>query len=161
MSNHQFQSFCLSILSLFSSAISRIEYIEVAGRKLWLGMYKSEVQRLNKLSLLEKCPYLEIFWSVFSRIQTGNGDIRSISPYSVRMRENVDQKNSEYEHFSRSLRFKMLMEKVCGNKAVKPWKLSANTGLSHEAFLKSLWSVSDIARTFVEPFMVVEWMRIC
>ena len=28
---------------------------------------------------------------------------RSISPYSVRMRENTDQNNSEYEHFSRSV----------------------------------------------------------
>ena len=29
-------------------------------------------------------------------------DSRSISPYSVRMRENTDQNNSEYGHFSRS-----------------------------------------------------------
>ena len=28
---------------------------------------------------------------------------RSISPYSVRMWENTDQNNSEYEHFSRSV----------------------------------------------------------
>ena len=28
--------------------------------------------------------------------------VQSISPYSVRMRENMDQKNSEYGHFSRS-----------------------------------------------------------
>ena len=28
---------------------------------------------------------------------------RSISPYSVRMRENTDPNNSEYGHFSRSL----------------------------------------------------------
>ena len=28
--------------------------------------------------------------------------MRSISPYSVRMRENTDLKNSEYGHFSRS-----------------------------------------------------------
>ena len=32
------------------------------------------------------------FWSVFSRIRTEYGEIRSISPYSVRMRENTDQK---------------------------------------------------------------------
>ena len=30
------------------------------------------------------------------------GEIFRISPYSVRMRENADQENSEYEHFSRS-----------------------------------------------------------
>ena len=28
-----------------------------------------------------------------------NGKIQSISPYSVRMQENTDQKNSEYGHF--------------------------------------------------------------
>ena len=30
-------------------------------------------------------------------------EIRSISPYSVRMRENADQNNSEYGHFLRSV----------------------------------------------------------
>ena len=53
-------------------------------------------------SLREKCPYSELFWSAFSRIRTEYGEIRSISPYSVRMRENTDQNNSEYGHFSRS-----------------------------------------------------------
>ena len=35
-------------------------------------------------------------------IQSEYGEICSISPYSFRMRENTDQKNSEYGHFSRS-----------------------------------------------------------
>ena len=52
--------------------------------------------------LREKCLYLGFFWSVFFRIRTGYGEIRSISPYSVRMRENRDQENSEYGHFSSS-----------------------------------------------------------
>ena len=39
------------------------------------------------------------FWSVFSRIRTEYGEILS---NSVRMRENTDQKISEYGHFSRS-----------------------------------------------------------
>ena len=51
----------------------------------------------------KKCPYLEFFWSVFSQIRTEYGEIRSISPFSVRMRENTDQKNSEYGHFLRSI----------------------------------------------------------
>ena len=55
-------------------------------------------------TLREKCPYSEFFWSVFSRIQTKYGEIRSISPYSVRMWKNKDKKNSEYRHFSRSKR---------------------------------------------------------
>ena len=53
-------------------------------------------------ALRKKCPYLELFWSVFSRIRTEYGEIRSISLYSVRMRENVDQNNSKYGHFLRS-----------------------------------------------------------
>ena len=55
------------------------------------------VKRLNK-----KCPYSEFFWSIFSRIRTEYGEIRSISPCSVRMRENRDQKISEYGHFLRN-----------------------------------------------------------
>ena len=47
---------------------------------------------------IKKCPYSELFWSVFSRIRTEYGGIRSISRYSVRMRENTDQNNSECEH---------------------------------------------------------------
>ena len=37
-------------------------------------------------TLRKKCPYSEWFWT----------------PYSVRMRENADQNNPEYGHFSRS-----------------------------------------------------------
>ena len=53
-------------------------------------------------TLRRKCPYSEFFWSVFSRIRTEYGEIRSVSPYSVQMRENTDQKNSKYGYFSRS-----------------------------------------------------------
>ena len=45
-------------------------------------------------------------WSFLVRIfhiQTEYREIRSISPYSVRMRENTDQQISEYEYFSRSV----------------------------------------------------------
>ena len=56
----------------------------------------------------EKCPYPKFFWSVFSRIQTEYGQIRSISPYSVWMWEIEDQENSEYGHFSRSKMFNMV-----------------------------------------------------
>ena len=50
-----------------------------------------------------KCPYLGLFWSAFSRIWTEYGEIWSISPHSVRMRENAHQKNPEYVYFSRSV----------------------------------------------------------
>ena len=54
------------------------------------------------LALRKKCPYLELFWSVFSRIRTEYKEILGISPYSVQMWENTHQNNSEYGHFSRS-----------------------------------------------------------
>ena len=53
-------------------------------------------------SLRKKCSYPELLWSVFFRIRTEYGEILRISPYSVQMRENTDQNNSEYGHFSRS-----------------------------------------------------------
>ena len=56
----------------------------------------------NYCPLCEKYPYSEYFWYVFSRIWTEYGEILRISPHSVQMRENTDQKNSEYGHFSRS-----------------------------------------------------------
>ena len=56
---------------------------------------------MQTLSLRKKCPYLELFWFAFSRIRTEYEEIRSISPYSVRMRKNVGQNNSEYGHFLR------------------------------------------------------------
>ena len=60
-----------------------------------------------------KCPYLELFWSAFSCIQTEYVEmlsiqaeyveIQSISPYSVQMWVNTDQNNSEYGRFLRSV----------------------------------------------------------
>ena len=54
-------------------------------------------------SRCEKCPYSELLWFAFSRIRTEYGEIRSISPYSVEIRENADQNNSEYGNFLRSV----------------------------------------------------------
>ena len=43
-----------------------------------------------------------LLWSEFSCIRAEYGEIWSISPYSLRMRENAYQNNSKYGHFSRS-----------------------------------------------------------
>ena len=48
------------------------------------------------MALRKKCPYSELFWSVFSRIRTEYGEI-------LRMRENADQNNSGYRHFLRNV----------------------------------------------------------
>ena len=47
-----------------------------------------------KDALLKKYLYLELFWSIFSRIRTEYREILRISRYSVRIRENTDQNNS-------------------------------------------------------------------
>ena len=57
---------------------------------------------LKNYSLRKNCPCSEFFWSVFSRIRTEYGDLRSKSPYSFRMRETTNQKNSKYRHFLRN-----------------------------------------------------------
>ena len=43
-----------------------------------------------------------VFWSAFYYIWTDYGDLICKSPYSVQVRENMDQKNSVFGHFSRS-----------------------------------------------------------
>ena len=53
-------------------------------------------------ALHKKCPYSEFSWSSFFRLWTEHKEIFRNSQYSVRMRENTDQKNSEFGHFLRS-----------------------------------------------------------
>ena len=60
----------------------------------------------------KKCRYLESFWSAISCIQTEHRDLLCKSPYSVRMRENTDQKNSEYRHIFRSGYLKKYRHKI-------------------------------------------------
>ena len=68
---------------------------------LW---YIADIAERNvEVSLCEKCPYSELFWSVFSRIRTKYEKILRISPYSVRIRENMDQNNSKYGDFLHSV----------------------------------------------------------
>ena len=50
----------------------------------------------------KKCLYSELFWSTFSHIRTEYGEILRTSPYSVWMRKNAGQNNTEYGHFLRS-----------------------------------------------------------
>ena len=51
----------------------------------------------QRCKLRKKRTYSEFFWSVFRRIWTEYLDLLK-SPFSVRMRENTDQKNSEFGH---------------------------------------------------------------
>ena len=58
---------------------------------------------LLSFPLRKKSPYSELFWSVFSCIRTKYGDIHSIPPNSVRVREYTNQNNSEKGHILRSV----------------------------------------------------------
>ena len=70
------------------------------NKKMRKRACESAVQVSMYHSLRKKCPYSEFFWSVFSHVRTEYGEILRLSPYSVRMRENKDKKNSEYGHFT-------------------------------------------------------------
>ena len=48
-SSHQLQILCHSVSSVFYSAVSKVEVIEVTRTKLLLAMYRSKVHMLNKL----------------------------------------------------------------------------------------------------------------
>ena len=60
-------------------------------------------------TLRKKCSYLEFFLSRFSRIWTEYEDVLCLSLYSVQMWEAEDQRNTEYIHFLRSVKFPGVM----------------------------------------------------
>ena len=62
-----------------------------------------EKRFLKKVTLREKCSYSLSFSGLYFSAFGLNTEMLCISPYSVRMRENNDQKNSEYGHFPRSV----------------------------------------------------------
>ena len=66
-----------------------------------------------KVTLRERCPNLEFFWSIFSRIRTKCGEILCISLHAVQMHENADQKNCKYGHFLRSVNLSVMTAKSC------------------------------------------------
>ena len=66
----------------------------------------------QSLTLREKYPYSELFWSEFSRIRTEYGEIQSISPCSVQMWESMDKNNSKYGHFLRRVRRELELKDV-------------------------------------------------
>ena len=67
---------------------------------------------LSKSSLREKCSYSELFWPVFSYIQTEYAEIFRI-PYLFVFSPNAeiaDQNNSKYRHFLRSSCFSLISD---------------------------------------------------
>ena len=69
------------------------------GKFMGVLTNSSQIFLNYRTPLRKRSPYSELFWSVFSRIRTEYGAIRSISPYSVQMPENTDQNNSNTDFF--------------------------------------------------------------
>ena len=69
-----------------------------------LSKYLDMVTKINRFrsNLLSTHCVKKVRIRRFSNIPTIYGKIRRISPYSLRMRENMDQKTSEYGNFPRS-----------------------------------------------------------
>ena len=58
----------------------------INGYVFWERFYIL-IQKVRTGSLREKCPYLKLFWSPYSRIRTEYDEILRISPYWVLMRK--------------------------------------------------------------------------
>ena len=81
---------------LFKLFETFIKFTKLLSKLLVWGFHFILHFKHHCYSLREKCPYSELHWfRIFLYI------LRK-SPYSVRMRENTDQNNSEYGHFLRS-----------------------------------------------------------
>ena len=64
------------------------------------------------LHCLKSVQIRSFFWSVFSGIRTEYGEIRSISPYSVQMRENADMNNSDFRYLLHSENYALRFLKI-------------------------------------------------
>ena len=97
-------------------------------------------------TLRKKCPYSELFWPAFSCILTKYGEI--LSPYSFRMRENADQNDSEYGHFSRSdtlpNRCKFEIQLCKWYKFVIRKPLNATNFVKQKKLHQNLWSTLNL-----------------
>ena len=96
---------------------------------------------INTFTLRKKCPYSKLVWSVFPRIRTEYGEIRSISAYSVHMRENTDQNHSEYRHFLRCVSDIVELNEKSEN--LTKQMLVSSKNLLHNTAQKIKFSIKD------------------
>ena len=94
---------CLSYLLLSKVRSQSIHSLTLHNNEFFLCITKYAMWSNPTLSLTKPGLYSELFWSAFSRIWTEYVETRSIFPYSVTMPENMDQGNSAYGHFLRSV----------------------------------------------------------
>ena len=79
--------FCLflKLLKALSISLSALTCQKLLG--------KCHCQACSRSSCVKSAQIRSFFWSVFSRIRTKYRDILFVFPYSLRLRENTDQKN--------------------------------------------------------------------
>ena len=101
------------------------------------------------VALRETCLYSEFLWSTFPRIRTEYGEMWSISPCSVWMRENMDQKNSDTDTFhtvfvwKRLTHFSPIIHFYTHQKRLKTFGcLAFWRGIEMEPWAKISWSTS-------------------
>ena len=81
-----------NLMNKFPGKYNRAKFKHIIFHDPFITMKKSEKSN-KKVRHCVKCIQIRsFFWSVFYRIRTEYGEIRSISLYSVQMRENTDQK---------------------------------------------------------------------
>ena len=108
---------------------------KIRGIKRETGLILCKFWKLLDKQCVKSVQIRSNFWSVFSRIWTEYGEIRSFSPYSVRMRENTDQK---------LLRIWMLFTQ---------WKKPLNISFSSNKFRVNIYRLLKALK--------VLWMLIC
>ena len=85
-----------------------IPVVEIFGKYMWSVIFKIAIyitlglEEIYWYTIFIWIHYVKnvqirsFFWSVFSCIRSEYGEIRSIPPYSVRMRENTDHKKLRF-----------------------------------------------------------------
>ena len=100
------QPLSLSFLGEFVFNVWQVEiniwFLPIKTSLVTLQNIGNQLLISSKYALRKNCPYSELLWSVFSRIRTA---------YSVRMRENADQNNSEYGHSSAVMAIQQLHQR--------------------------------------------------
>ena len=98
------RNYCVSLLIK-----ANLDEKKVTDNKPIWKTYQKMERYWDSQVLRKKCPYLELFWSIFSHIGFEYREILRICPSSVQIREN----NSQYRHFSRSERFEHFLLEYC------------------------------------------------
>ena len=73
-----------------------LRFIYFKDFNIFFKTVRSCRQRQGKTTLRKKCPYLELFWSVFSGIWTEFGEMGSVCPHPVRTRGNAGQNTDTF-----------------------------------------------------------------